>query len=304
MKSLTDYTGDEQATLLAILAIVLLTILVLVLRQHAPSPPPAGPAAPPPLKSFNADSAFTLENLFNANGYQWPPDGVVPPLALQRMPPDMGELDVDRKKTLFLRSVLPLVLAENRRISRQREFLEHALKVSGPLDDHDRGRLERIAAEYKVEGDPGTPAARQQLLRRVDTVPLALALAQAADESAWGDSRFTVQNNSLFGVWTWDEDQGVVPQQRKEGEKHLVRTYSSLRDSVRHYMHNLNVGFAYRAFRAKREALRLEGKPLDPMVLAGQLDRYSQRGDAYIAEVRRIILLNGLNRLGPLQLAE
>lgn len=300
MKSLTDYSGDEQAALLAILAILLLTVLVLVLRQ--PAPPPAVPTAPSTLRPVIADSAATLEDVFDASGYRWPPDGKVPPLALQRMPPDMGDLDVDRKKTLFLRSVLPLVLAENRRIRRQREFLQHALQANDPLDDHDRRRLKAIAAEYKVDGDPDTPAARHQLLRRVDIVPVALALAQAADESAWGNSRFTVQHNSLFGVWTWDEDRGVVPRRREDGATHLVRTYPDLRASVRHYMHNLNVGFAYQSFRMKRLSLRLEGKPLNAMVLAGLLERYSERGDAYIAEIRQIILSNGLNRLGPLQL--
>jgi Bax protein len=301
MRPLSDYTGDERATILAILAVILLTTLVLVLRHQAPAPPPV-PATQPPLKPVNAKSAGTLENMFEASGYRWPPDGKVPPLALQRMPPDMGDLDVDRKKTLFLRSVLPLVLAENRRIRHQRQFVQQSLENYGSLDDHDRRHLERIAAEYKVEDDLATPAVRHQLLRRVDTVPVALALAQAADESAWGNSRFTLQHNSLFGVWTWEEDHGVVPRRRKEGEKHLVRTYPDLRTSVRHYMHNLNVGFAYQNFRKQRRALRLEGKPLNAMVLAGLLDRYSQRGDAYIAEIRRIILNNGLNRLGPLQL--
>ena len=41
-----------------------------------------------------------------------------------------------------------------------------------------------------------------ELIVRMDIVPPSLALAQAAEESGWGASRFVRQGNAIFGEWT------------------------------------------------------------------------------------------------------
>lgn len=284
----------------AILAITALLALMLVLQQ--PEATPAPPVQRPPLASVSAGSAGKLENLFAEHDYRWPPRDPVPRLGLQQMPPDMGELNVEKKKKLFFRSVLPLILAENRRIHRQRDFVQQALSHYDSLDADARRSLQAIAEEYRVTGDLAQPDVRHRLLRRVDVVPPALALAQAAIESAWGDSRFTVEANSLFGVWTWKKSKGVVPEKRPPDAKHLVHAYPDLQASVRDYMHNLNSGHAYRLFRLKRQAMRADGRPLGAMALAGTLLRYSQRGYDYVVELRQIMLGNDLTRLDRLRL--
>lgn len=46
----------------------------------------------------------------------------------------------------------------------------------------------------------------------MDILPPSLALAQAAEESGWGTSRFAREGNALFGQWTTDPDvKGLVP---------------------------------------------------------------------------------------------
>lgn len=42
-----------------------------------------------------------------------------------------------------------------------------------------------------------------ELLYRLDEIPAALAIGQAACESGWGTSRFTIEGNALFGQWTY-----------------------------------------------------------------------------------------------------
>lgn len=37
-------------------------------------------------------------------------------------------------------------------------------------------------------------------------LPPSLVLAQTAEESGWGASRFAVEGNALFGLWTWGDD--------------------------------------------------------------------------------------------------
>ncbi|MGH8281076.1 MAG: glucosaminidase domain-containing protein, partial [Gammaproteobacteria bacterium] len=163
--------------------------------------------------------------------------------------------------------------------------------------------LVAIADQYKVTGDLNDPKVRDTLLNRVDIVPVALVLAQAAQESGWGTSRFALEGNNLFGIWTWDADQGSVPVNRPGDANHLVRVYPDVQTSVRAYLRNINVGFAYVDFRGMRARMRATGKPLDALALAGALNRYSITGDAYIENIRDMIRDNALGKLNNLSLS-
>jgi len=264
----------------------------------------AGPADPVRLRPLRVNSVGELERAFERRNYQWPPGRTVPPLAVQVFPHGLEGVGVSRKKRLFFRSLLPLVLAENARIGRERAFLRRAF-AKGGLAPRDPllAPVRAIAERYNVEGDLNDGAVRRRLLRRVDVVPPGLVLAQAANESAWGTSRFAREANNLFGHWTYDKDQGIVPRRRREGAEHFVRVFSGLRESVRAYLRNINAGHAYVGFRQMRSHLRASGQPLDPVVLAGGLERYSERGWAYVAEIRTMIRNNRLGRLNGVRLA-
>lgn len=266
---------------------------------------PSQPFEPAALTRVAVDRVEQLEAVFAAHDYHWPPAAAVPRLLVARIPSALATVAVGRKKSLFFRALLPVVLAENDRIRRQRRLLKQvdATAAVGP-GSRVYDLLQALAREYRVEGDPGSVAVRRQLLLRVDTVPPALVLAQAANESAWGTSRFAREGNNLFGQWTWNPDAGMVPLRRTAGADHLVRVFPDLRSSVRAYLHNLNTGAAYRDLRRRRAVMRLADEPLDPLVLAMGLQRYSERGAAYVAELQAMIRHNGLNRLGPLRLAE
>src|SRR5690606_30742996 len=148
------------------------------------------------LRSVNAVEAAELEAIFNELGYRWPLDptgtGAVPAIAVRAMPTDLDTLPVAERKRLFFRILAPLVAVENRRLREQRRFLEETFAATPRLPESgalaSRGRA--IASRFNVAGDINEPANRELLLRRVDAVPAALVLAQAANESGWGTSRF------------------------------------------------------------------------------------------------------------------
>ncbi|MGE5626414.1 MAG: glucosaminidase domain-containing protein [Bacillota bacterium] len=248
-------------------------------------------------------SAEALKNIFSSQDYDWPPADTVPPYAVQSLPYGMDTLDKGQKETVFYRALLPIVLAENSRIWNERVFLLQQFG-SGKVDlESDAGQeLGRIAARYRVDGDLNDPAVRDTLLRRVDVVPVALVLAQAAQESGWGTSRFALESNNLFGIWTWNEDAGSVPINRPEDATNMVRIYPDIETSVRAYLHNINIGFAYTDFRDLRAEMRAAGKPLDAFALAGALDRYSAAGDIYVNNIREMLRSNELDKLSDLSL--
>jgi Bax protein len=206
------------------------------------------------------------------------------------------------KKQLFIEKLLPLVAAENERIAKTRRRVLRLLAINSDpgrqLDGTDADWLRQLARSYRIEDDPlGDATAAAALTDKVDIIPAGLAIAQAANESAWGNSRFAREGNNLFGIWTYDPAKGLKPKNRAAGKTHLVRVYDDIGESVRAYLHNLNSHPAYRALRAERARLRAAGKPLDAIALAGGLSKYSELGEEYVKRIRAMIRDNRLERL-------
>jgi Bax protein len=131
------------------------------------------------------------------------------------------------------------------------------------------------------------------LKRRIDFVPIDLVLAQSANESAWGTSRFVIMGNALFGQQTFSQDfPGIIPYNRRPGTKHSVEKFKSVRQSVRSYINNLNTHPAYLAFRLLRSLARSRGKIPDGQFLAAGLAQYSERREDYIRDIRTMISVN------------
>ncbi len=95
-----------------------------------------------------------------------------------------------------------------------------------------------------------------------------------------------------------------MPKDRADDANHLVRSFGSLRDAVHAYIHNINVGRAYKQLRALRAQMRSNGEALDPMRLAEGLSQYSERGEAYVNDIRQMMRSNHLVGLAPLHLGE
>lgn len=252
-------------------------------------------------------SAGKLSALFKRIGYEL--DGVrikgeVPRLFLASLPHDLVSLERPTlRKVMFIKSTLPLVLHVNELIMHDRDrlfYLREQVQNSVPLSYDDQHWLDRTAARYGLED-----ADFDELLRRVDVIPPSLAIAQAAEESGWGTSRFAREGNALFGQRIYDDEvPGLVPERRTEGVPFKVRAFNHLIDGVKAYMRNLNSHFAYDRFREMRAEMRAEGDTIDGAKLVGTLDRYSERGDAYIATIRTIMRANGLDKFDGVRLGE
>lgn len=233
------------------------------------------------------DVAFEVEQF----GFSLASEKTVPPLVLASLPDDFAAVRNPKKRQeLFLHALLPIVLIENRRIREQRELAKLLLESGQPAGDSPMYTwLKKLAQKLRVRGDLDNPEVKARILNRLDVIPTDLALAQAALETGWGTSRFALEGNSLFGQWTFKKEGGLIPSNRNRNATHFVASFPDLRASVRAYMRNLNTGHAYKEFRIARAQLRAEGKPLEAMELANYLQRYSQRGEHYITEIKSMI---------------
>ena len=229
-------------------------------------------------------------------------DGQVPRILVDQIPGDLDRVaSADARKSVFIRLLLPMVLYATEQIGADRARIvalrERAERRGGRLALNERGWLLGLGARYGVEGIDF-----KELLRRVDVVPPSLAIAQAAQESGWGTSRFSREGNAVFGQRTFTEGMGLVPMRRDAGKRHEVKSFDKPLDSVVGYMINLNSHFAYDAFRLVRERQHRTMGQLDGYALAGTLTRYSERGEAYVSTIRKIIAGNELRHFDGVRL--
>ena len=221
---------------------------------------------------------------------------MVPRFFANRLPNDLKSLSnsADLKRTFF-QMVLPLILKVNEEILAERQQLFYLRKkvLSGKnLAKREQRWLKNLADHY------GTiPNNLNELILRVDAVSPSLALAQSAEESGWGRSRFALSGNALFGQKTWNKGLGIIPQKRDNNGRYEVLAFPSLLDSVRSYAHNLNAHRAYTKFRKLRAEMRLSGSPLNPYKLVEALKKYSERRGNYVLAIQKILRIDNLEEL-------
>lgn len=238
----------------------------------------------------------------------------VPRILVAEVPEDLGQVaEVRRRKALFLGSILPLVLAVNEQISVERAAVERvaAKRARGEtVTSADAAEIERLARIYRLLdedaalADATDPELIDDLLMRVAPLPVSMALAQAAEESAWGLSRFADEGNALFGQWVWNDPTGITPLGRAPGETHSIKAFRDLLECTLSYAHNLNTHAAYADFRRMRANMLATTGTLDGHALAATLNRYSGRGQAYVESLRGIIRANNLATLDTARFAD
>ena len=225
----------------------------------------------------------------------------VPRVFLTQLPKDLPSIrSIPVRKSVFIRSLLPLVLRANEEILADRariQALRARLAAGETISATSGAWLDRLTGQYGL-----TPRDLGALLHRHDVVPVGLAMAQGIEESGWGTSRFALHGNAVFGQWTFSKGAGIVPKDREDGARHEVKAFPTLADSVRQYVRNLNNHRAYREFRRERAAMRAADRPIDSRILAKTLTRYSQRGEKYVAALLGLIRTNKLDRLDGAQL--
>jgi Bax protein len=212
--------------------------------------------------------------------------------------PDFTDYDSSpEKRAAFFAYLLPRLRAVNAGILADRDRLLHLraeLARGGSAGFLDRRWLRGLAGDYALD-PPDRPdvAFVDHLLRRVDIIPASLVLAQAANESAWGTSRFARHGNNLFGTHAHDGS-GLVPHRRAAGRRFTVASYDSASESIEDYVRNLNTDVRYRHLRSIRARLRRDRQPISGYLLANGLDAYSRRGAEYVDIIQSIISSNHL----------
>lgn len=289
----------RDGLMLALLAVGVAGLIALVtdgrpwpkLFREAPAAVAAKGQLPPPppmtIRQAETKDALLLQAAFDRIGFDL--DAVaagyisVPRVVLTALPANLERIGaIDERKAVFLRTLLPVVLEVNMRLSEDRArllALKDKLGRNIRLSGDDVGWVMALADRYDETGSD-----IDALVRKVDAVPVSLALAQAIEESGWGMSRIARGQNALFGQFGQEDDD----------QEPRYRRFATLTETVEAYAHNLNTHRAYREFRALRARMRGKTGEIDAQELAGTLHRYSERRGEYVQSLRSIMRDNTL----------
>lgn len=191
----------------------------------------------------------------------------------------LRDLSLEERKRKFVEIMLPLIVKANQEVLKEREFVISVSKKK-ELSPEERRKLEELLRKYKA-------SSLRELLRKVDAVPVSLVLAQAAVESGWGTSRFFTEANNAFGMYAIKEKSRCI---KATGSDVCLKVYDNLYQSVKDYIYNINVGWAYKEFRKARE------KGADVYTLVEALEKYSTLRNEYVRLLKNVIKKNGFTR--------
>ena len=108
---------------------------------------------------------------------------IVKPIRLSLLPAEIRKIEnTKKKKNLFIKIILPLILEENNRIKLDRKKLFTILNKNMNSDAEKKWLKSKFQQYGVINKDLST------LKIRMDIVPVSLAIAQAAKETGWGTS--------------------------------------------------------------------------------------------------------------------
>jgi Bax protein len=205
-------------------------------------------------------------------------------------------ISVSDKKSNFFAYLNPMIVKANNEVLAQRTKLLGMQSDLPELTDSQQKYLMELSKTYRVDNKLSPEQQISLLSRKINTIPASLILAQAANESAWGTSRFAREGNNYFGQWCFTKGCGIVPSSRNEGAGHEVASFDTPLDSIKSYIRNLNRHITYKGLRDLRAQALSQGQKPSGELLAKGLIGYSERGEEYVKEIQSMIRYNKLSR--------
>lgn len=195
----------------------------------------------------------------------------------------LGHLPVERAKETFISAMLPSILVAKHKLHEERRKIEHLVN---------KPKWDTSDSAFYLESKTRFRASDlENLLTRIGSLPNSIVLAQAAVESGWGQSRFFLEGNNVFGIWSYNPNEPRIRAgQTRDSTAVYVRAYDNIAESISDYFETLASARAYRALREARL------KTDDPFELLPHLQYYSERRSAYTNQLRTIITHNDLTR--------
>ncbi len=222
----------------------------------------------------------------------------LPRMYFNNIPREIKQFETKERKDVFLSILLPIALRGNELVSSERKLMKIAFATNNIY------KIEHFAKKYNVKNykeinfsslnSLQIKIIKEELMLKINQIPVSMILAQAIIESGWGSSRFAIEGNALFGEWTWKNDYGIKPKGNLDA-KFAVKKFKTISDSLNSYILNLNSHFAYKEMRIYRALMHKTGRSVKGIDTANYLKNYAEIGAKYIKKVKNMIKGNNLN---------
>ena len=221
----------------------------------------------------------------------------IPRMYFPYIPKNINQYEINKKKSVFIAILLPIALRGNELVLEERKLMKIAFSTNNIY------QIEYFSKKYKVKNFKKINFSslnisqlniiKTELLKKINTIPISMLLAQSIIESGWGGSRFAQEGNALFGQWTWKNDDGIKPKGNLNAN-FSVKNFNSLLDSVNSYILNLNTHPAYKELRNFRTSQNKLNKTVTGNDMANFLEKYAEIGFLYVTKVKDMIKKNKL----------
>ena len=212
----------------------------------------------------------------------------IPPIFLESMPVDFDKIkSQDERNKLFIMIMAPLVLKVNEEIIFERNKLQNIkddFDAGKNLSEEQKQLLSEMANKYDVftrmKGRDYEDIVLRELLRKINIIPPAIAIAAAASESNWGTASEVKEGNALYKIKNWYTDEGIKPKD-EDDDSYRIRTYPDLLSAIRDYALKINSDVNFQALREVRRQLMNRNKTprgrmtVYSMVIGSPLENYA-----------------------------
>jgi Bax protein len=198
----------------------------------------------------------------------------------------LNKQPVASSKALFVSALLPSILVAKYEVNRKRERIELLIKKLR-WDKRDSTFFMEMKTRYKAKDAP-------DLLNRMISIPNSIILAQAAVESGWGQSRFFLEANNVFGVWSYNRHE---PRMRARMNRAVhLKVYGDISQSITDYLEVIGSARSYRGLRKARLSTD------NPFLLIPHLKYYSISRERYTRVLKKMIVRNDFTRYDRFQI--
>ena len=203
----------------------------------------------------------------------------------------LNKLQISEKKQKFFHMMLPAILISKANLKIKRERVLYLMDMPiQHMDEDDIDFLETLYKKYKTTDN-------RKLANRLKTHPVSIILAQAAIESAWGESRFFKKGNNIFGMWSFSKNEPRIKALgNRNGKAIYVKKYATLSDAIDDYFAVIGRG-AYKNFRKQRDITD------DPLKLVEYLVNYCELREKYTNKLKKFIVHNKLREFDKFKIA-
>lgn len=193
----------------------------------------------------------------------------------------LKKLPAKKAKDLFISAVLPSILVAKHEMEHRRRKIT-GLQKNEKWNRSDSVYVNSMQRRYGAKDI-------NDLLARIGTLPSSIVLAQAAVESGWGTSRFFLEANNLFGVWSFNEKEPrIMARHTRESKRIYLRSYPDIAQSIIDYFEILARSASYKSLRMAR----LKTNDVDELL--PHLRNYSERRKKYVRQLKKVIAGNHL----------